>query len=71
MFALSIEKITNGYIPVTIKGEGLPLEREDIWGTIYEHKEKATRKIIPIKVVSEVIGKIDDVDVYGKSTVEV
>ena len=71
LFALSIEKITRGYIPVTIKGEGLPLEREDIWGTIYEHKEKATRKIIPIKVVSEVIGKIDDVDVYGKSKVEV
>lgn len=71
LFALSIEKITRGYIPVTIKGEGLPLEREDIWGTIYEHKEKATRKIIPIKVVSEVIGKIDNVDVYGKSKVEV
>jgi uncharacterized protein len=71
LFALSIEKITRGYIPVTIKGEGLPLEREDIWGTVYEHKEKAKQKIIPIKVISEVVGKIDDVDVYGKSKVEV
>jgi uncharacterized protein len=71
LFALSIEKITKGYIPVTIKGEGLPLERQDIWGTVYEHKEKAKQKIIPIKVISQVVGKIDDVDVYGKSKVEV
>ena len=69
LFALSIEKITDGYIPITIKGEGLPLERQDIWGTVYEHKEKAKSKIIPIKVVSEVVGSIDDVEVYGKSKV--
>jgi uncharacterized protein len=69
LFALSIEKIT-GYIPVSIKGEGLPLERQDIWGTVYEHKEKATKKIIPIKVVTDVVAVIDNVEVYGKSRVE-
>jgi uncharacterized protein len=69
MFALSFEMIT-GYIPTLIKADGLPLERQDIWGTIFEHKEKPIKKIIPIKVVSEVIGKIDDVEVYGKAKVE-
>ena len=71
LFALSIEKITDGYIPITIKGEGLALDRQDIWGTVYEHKEKAKAKIIPIKVISEVMGTIDEVEVYGKSKVEV
>ena len=69
LFALSFEMIT-GYIPKLIKADGLPLERQDIWGTIYEHKEKPVKKIIPIKVVSEVVGKIDDVEVYGKAKVE-
>jgi len=69
-FALGIELIT-GYIPVVIKGEGLPLERQDVFGTMFEHEEKAKRKIIPIKVVAEKIAVIDDVEVYGKSRVEV
>jgi uncharacterized protein len=70
LFALSIEKITDGYIPITIKSDSLPLERQDIWGTVYEHKEKETKKIIPIKVVTEKVGIIDDIEVYGKSRVE-
>jgi uncharacterized protein len=70
MFALAIEKITNGYIPTLIKGEGLPLERQDVFGTIFEHKEEVKRKIIPIKVISEKIGEIEGVEVYGKSRVE-
>jgi uncharacterized protein len=69
LFALSIQKIT-GYIPVLIKGEGLPLERQDIWGTVYKHEEKTKQKIIPIKVVTDVVAVIDDVEVYGKSRVE-
>jgi len=69
-FALGIELIT-GYIPVVIKGEGLPLERQDVFGTMFKHEEKAKRKIIPIKVVAEKIAVIDDVEVYGKSRVEV
>ena len=69
LFALSIEKIT-GYIPTLILADGLPLERQDIWGTQFEHKEKQKKKIIPIKVVSEVISKIDDIEVYGKSRLE-
>ena len=70
MFALAIEKITNGYIPTLIKGEGLPLERQDVFGTIFEHKEEVKRKIIPIKIISEKIGEIEGVEVYGKSRVE-
>jgi uncharacterized protein len=70
LFALSFERITDGYIPVTIKGDGLPLERQDIWGTVYQHKEPERRKIIPIKVVAEKVALIDEVEVYGKSRVE-
>jgi uncharacterized protein len=69
-FALSIEKIT-GFIPVLIKGEGLPLERQDIFGTMLKHTEKAKKKVIPIKVIAEKIAVIDEVEVYGKSRVEV
>ena len=69
MFALVISNITNGYIPTLIKAEGLPLERQDIFGTIFEHKEEVKRKVIPIKVMSEKIGKIEGVEVYGKSKV--
>ena len=69
LFSLAIEKIT-GYIPITIKGDNLPLERQDIWGTVYKHEEKQNKKIIPIKFVSEKIGVINDIEVYGKSRVE-
>jgi uncharacterized protein len=71
LFALSFEKITQGFIPITIKGEGLPKDREDIWGTIYQHDENPSKKIIPIKVVAEKIGVLNDVEVYGKSRIEV
>lgn len=67
--ALAIERIT-GYIPVTIKGEGLPKEREDIWGTVHKHEDQPRKKIIPIKVVSEKVAVIDEVEVYGKARVE-
>ena len=68
LFALGFEKIT-GYIPTMIKGEGLPIERQDIWGTIFEHKEKTKKKLIPIKVITEKIAVIDNVEVYGKSRI--
>lgn len=71
MFALAFEKMTGGYIPVTIKGDGLPLSRQDIWGTVYKHEEKKKRSIIPIKFVSEKTGVINDVEIYGKSRLEV
>jgi uncharacterized protein len=67
LFVAAFEKITNGYIPTLINNKELPLERQDIWGTIYEHKEETKKKIIPIKVVSEKVAVIDDVEVYGKS----
>jgi uncharacterized protein len=69
LFCVALERMT-GYIPTLIKNDALPLERQDIWGTIYEHKEKPVRKIIPIKIVSEVIGEMDGVEVYGQSRVE-
>lgn len=69
LFALAIQNIT-GYIPTLIKQDELPLERQDIFGTVYEHKEPEKKRIIPIKVVSEVIGKLDGVAVYGKSHLE-
>ena len=69
VFALAINSIT-GYIPTMIKAEGLPLERQDIFGTIFEHKEEPKKKIIPIKVVSEKVGQLDGVEVYGKSYIE-
>lgn len=69
LFALSFEKIT-GYIPVLIKHDDLPIERQDIWGVKFKHEEKQVKKIIPIKVVSEKVAVIDDVEVYGKSRLE-
>lgn len=68
LFALSIHAMT-GYIPTLIKNDALPLERQDIFGTVYKHEEKSTRKVIPIKVVSEKIGEVDGVEVYGKAHV--
>jgi uncharacterized protein len=67
-FALAFNNMT-GYIPVRIEGEGLPLERQDVFGTQFEHHEKAVKKIIPIKVVSDVT-TLDGVSVYGKARVE-
>jgi len=69
LFALAIHKMT-GYMPTLIKNDALPLERQDIFGTVYEHKEKEVKRIIPIKVVSEKVMKIDDIEVYGKSKIE-
>jgi uncharacterized protein len=70
LFALTFVKLTNGYIPTLIKSDTLPLDRQDIWGSIFEHKEEPKKKIIPIKIVAEQVGKIDDVTVYGKSRIE-
>jgi len=67
LFALAMHKMT-GYIPTLIKNDALPLERQDVFGTIYEHKE-TPKRVIPIKVVSEIVAKIDDVEIYGKSRV--
>jgi uncharacterized protein len=69
LFALSFQKMT-GYVPILIKNDSLPKDRQDIWGTMLQHQEKTKKKIIPIKVISEVVGKIDEVEIYGKSKVE-
>lgn len=66
LFAVGIHAMT-GYIPTLIKQDELPLERQDIFGTIYEHQEPEKKRIIPIRVISEKIGEIEGVEVYGKS----
>ena len=70
LFAAAITAITDGYIPTMIKAENLPLDRQDIFGNIFEHDEEKTKKIIPIKVIKEIVGEVDDVKVYGKSRLE-
>jgi uncharacterized protein len=69
LFALAIQAMT-GYIPTLIKQDELPLERQDIFGTIFEHREPEKKRIFPIKVVSEVVGELDGVKVYGQSHLE-
>jgi uncharacterized protein len=68
-FAVGIYNMT-GYIPMLIKSDTLPLDRQDIFGTKFEHKDEPKKKIIPIKIVSEKIGEIEGVEVYGKSRIE-
>lgn len=70
LFALAFEKITRGYVPVQIISDTLPLDRQDVWGMLFEHKAEKKRKIVPIKVVAEKVGKIDDVEIYGKIKIE-
>lgn len=67
MFSLAIERIT-GFIPVEVKGEGLPLHRQDIWGTRYKHEENK-RKVFTLKVVNEKT-MVNDIEVYTKPKVE-
>jgi uncharacterized protein len=69
LFALAIERIT-GYIPTLIKQDELPLDRQDVFGTIYQHTETEKKRVIPIKIVSELVGQIEGVEVYGQSRVE-
>jgi hypothetical protein len=69
LFCYALFQITGGFVPTLIKGEGLPLERQDVFGGIFEHPEATVRRTIPIKVVSEKVGMIDDVSVYGKSVI--
>ena len=65
IFSLSMEKMSNGYIPVFIRNTHLPDERRDIWGTILEHKE-TKRKTFPIKVVSTSTMELNGVQVYAR-----
>lgn len=65
-FALSFEKITNGYIPVYVDADHLPADRRDIWGTQMQHEEKPKRKIIPI-AVSAAKKIVNDVEVFEKA----
>jgi uncharacterized protein len=70
LFAAAFTMITEGYIPTLIKSDTLPLDRQDIFGTIFQHEEEKQKKVIPIKVVKEIIGTVNDIEVYGKSRLE-
>lgn len=72
LFALTLTELTGGYVPVEIKdAEGkLPLHRQDIWGTLYEHKEREKLELIPVKIISEKDEVVEGVEVYSKSRVE-
>jgi uncharacterized protein len=70
LFAAAFTMITNGYIPTLIKSDTLPLDRQDVFGNIFEHPEENKKKVIPIKVVKEIIGTVNDIEVYGKSYVK-
>jgi uncharacterized protein len=67
LFALSLEKIT-GYIPYFIEAAHLPLERQDIWGTVLQHQEDAQIKEVTAKIVQEKV-VVNDVEVYTHATV--
>ena len=69
LFALSIEKITGGYIPVLINSKELPLDRQDIWGTVYTHKEEKIKKIIPIKLITDNKTTLDGIEVYEQAKI--
>jgi uncharacterized protein len=69
LFVLSLEKITEGYKVYYINNSELPPERKDIFGWNLKHEDDPKKKIIPIKVVAEKVAVIDNVEVYGKSTV--
>lgn len=50
-FAIGFEQVT-GFVPVKIESEGLPLHRQDIWGTSHAlDKQPAKRRVIPIKAM--------------------
>lgn len=70
LFALSIEMITNGFIPTFIEGGDLPPERRDIWGDMMTHTEEPPRKkSIPIKLVTSKT-KINGMEVFTKTEVK-
>lgn len=69
LFALGIEKLTKGFVPVLIEGGDLPAERRDIWGDLLEHVEASPkRRTFPIKVVAEK-QVVEGVEVFTRSEV--
>lgn len=71
LFALAFERITSGYIPVLIENPELPLERQDIWGTVYKHEEAPKKRAFPVKIIVEKTKVVDDIEVFDKAKVEI
>lgn len=67
LFALAVEKITDGYVPVYIDHPELPPERRDIWGTLLNHDETPRKRVISIR--AEKLAEVDGVAVYTQPTV--
>jgi uncharacterized protein len=66
LFALAIEQLT-GYILTRIEQDDLSLDRQDVWGNLFEHAE-IKRKTIPIKVVSSLSNE-NGIGVYSQSKI--
>jgi len=70
IFAVAFWRLTDGFVPIRIDGDKLPLDRQDIFGDYFQHTEDTQRKVIPIKVVSEKNKVVDNIEVYDKSKIQ-
>lgn len=70
LFALSLEKITMGYIPYYIEGDHLPDERRDLWGTELPHPDQAMFTIDEGRVIKADTTVVEGVKVYTSARVE-
>lgn len=66
LMALSIEKITDGYIPYWIEADHLPPERQDIWGLLMKHPEDEP-KVEKNVVIENEKTIVNGVEVYTQS----
>lgn len=71
LFALAFANITGGYIPTIIDNDHLPLDRQDIWGTFYQHANADEPKFQNTKIIVKKVGLVNDVEVYGEAEAEV
>lgn len=69
-FALAIEKITGGYIPLYIEADHLPPERRDIWGDILDHSDQQMFTVPEGIVIKADKTVIDGVEVYTSARVD-
>jgi len=69
LFALGFERMTGGYIPTLINNKELPLDRQDIWGTIYKHEEEQIKKVIPIKLITDKKTVFEGIEVYDQAKI--
>jgi uncharacterized protein len=66
LMALSIEKITGGFVPYYIEADHLPLERQDIWGIMFEHPEDTPLPVKDVIIENEKM-LVEGVEVFTQS----